>query len=135
MSLTRRDMLLLAAALPAAGGLGRDAAGAVPRRRIFVYGPGVPASLWQSLAVRQGLATGHLPMAALLLEGDRVRFARACLAGTPDLLGGVLPAADFLVLCGTAEEAGWRLREERLLRAPGQPGHVVFRMQHWRSTA
>jgi hypothetical protein len=138
MSLRRRDLLLLAAAMPAAACLASAAAavaaGRAPPRRLFVYGPGVPACVWQPLAVRQGLALRHLPVQALALEGDRVRFARACLAGAPDLIGGVLPAADFLVLSGTAEEAGLRLREERLLRSPGQPGHVVFSMRR-RGTA
>jgi hypothetical protein len=126
MSIPRREVLRMVAAMPVAAWLG-GAVAAVPARRLFVYEPRLPAALWRPLAVRQGLAAG-----ALALPGDveRVRFARACLAQGPEWIGGVLRPGDFLVLAGSAEEEGYRLREERMLRSPRQSSHVVFSMQH-----
>jgi hypothetical protein len=123
MSLMRRELLLLAAALPAAARLGATRASQPAARRLFVYDPRLPAAVWRPLAAQHGL------IEALLLEGDRVRFARACLATAPDWIGGLIRPADLLVLAGSAEEEGLRLLKERRLRRAGGPDHVFFSMQ------
>jgi hypothetical protein len=73
-----------------------------------------------------------VPVVAVAIDGDRVRFARACLAAAPRWIGGVLRPVDLLVLAGSAEEEGFRMRDERLLHLPGLTGHVVFSMQRRR---
>jgi hypothetical protein len=129
MSIQRRDLLRLAATLPAVACLTGHAQASAPGRRLFVYEPGVPASVWRALAARQGIAAAAVLVAAVAIDGDRVRFARACLATAPGWIGGVLRHADLLVLGGCAEEEGFRMYEERTLRLPGLAGHVVFGMQ------
>jgi hypothetical protein len=131
MSVQRRDLLRLAAVVPVAAWLGTRRAAAAPLWRLFVYEPRIPASVWQALAARQGLAAGSLRLEPLPADLDRVRFARACVAAAPGWIGGVLRPVDLLVLAGTAEEEGYRMWEERMLRG-SQAGLVVFAMQHRR---
>jgi hypothetical protein len=121
MSLRRRDMLRAAVVLPAVTCLCVGQAGTP--RRLFVYEPRLPEALWRPLAAGNGL------LQAVAIGGDRVRFAHACLAGSPDWLGGVLRPADLLVLVGCAEEEGLRMLNERTLLKAGGAAHLYFSMQ------
>jgi hypothetical protein len=123
MSMRRRDLLRAAAVLPAATWLAGARASEAGPRRLFVYEPRLPGELWRPLAAGQGL------LQAVPIAGDRVRFARACLASSPDWIGGVVRPADLLVLAGSAEEEGFRMLTERTGLKAGGAGHVYFSMQ------
>jgi hypothetical protein len=130
MSLKRREVLRMVAAVPAAAWLGNAVAASEAVRWLFVYDDESHASLADSLA-RRGVAAAPGSLSKLLpADGDCVRFARECLASAPEVIHGVLRPASFLVIAGTAEEAGFRAIEERMQRSPRGSGQVLFSMQH-----
>lgn len=111
-------------ASPAARAL---AAGVQPA--IFVYDGSVPeAARWASQVDQAN---------ARALAGDRVRFARALLAAAPQSIVGLTRHVDLLLLAGAAEEADYRLVEQRRSADPRPPGGrvalVAWRMQQRRN--
>lgn len=124
MSLRRRDVLQWGAALPLILPGVMHASQPADLKALFVYEPTLPAALYRRLAAQAPGSLALLPM-----QGERVRFARACLAQGPDWLGGLIRPADLLILAGTAEEAGLRLREERLVSSGRGAPHLMFTMQ------
>jgi hypothetical protein len=126
MSFPRRGFLRLLVALPGAALLrwtpAEGAGGG--SRRLFVYEAGLAESVWLPVARR------HAPMEVRPLAGDRVRFARAVLAASPQSIAGLTRHVDLLLLAGTAEEEGFRLVEQSATRlGAGQPALVFWRMQ------
>lgn len=125
MNRKRREVLQWAAAVPVATWLGRAAA-AAPARSLWVCDDERLRSLWA--------AAGAPRSCVRVLPGqvDSVRFARECLAAAPEVIQGALRAGSFLVLTGSAEEAGFRLVEEGVLAAAWPDGQtrITFRMQH-----
>jgi len=123
----RRDFLRLLGAVPGAALLGWAAARAAATHSpmVFVYEPSLPGFVWHRVAMRHRLAEFRP------LEGDRVRFARALLASAPQSIGGLTRHVDLLLLAGTAEEEGFRMREQALMEGVRgtQPALVCWIMQ------
>jgi hypothetical protein len=122
MSLKRREVLQWAAAVPVAAWMGASAA-AAPARALWVCDD-------ERLRLVLGAAGSRVKV--LPADVDCVRFARECLSATPEVIHGALRPGSFLVLSGTAEEAGFRLREEGVLSPQWPDGRtrITFSMQH-----
>jgi len=128
MSIRRRELLQWAAAVPMAAWLGRAAA--APARS-----HGVCLWVCDDERLRSLLAAAGAPRSrvrVLPADVDCVRFARECLTATPEVIHGALRGGSFLVLSGTAEEAGFRMVEEGVLPTQWQDGQarITFRMLH-----
>ena len=125
MSIRRRELLQWAAVLPVATRLGRASA-AAPVRTLCVC---------DDERLRSWLAAAGAPRSRVLVlptDVDAVRFARECLAAAPQVIHGALLPGSFLVLAGTAEEAGLRIVEEGVLASQWQDGQarISFKMLH-----
>jgi hypothetical protein len=105
MTPTRRG--LMGSALGLAGALAVPArAGIVTgRRRVALFDPASDAALAFAGAAR-GLGAD-----VRAIEGDRIRLARALLADPRGIeaVAGLGRYADFLLIAGCGEEAGWRV--------------------------
>ena len=128
MSIRRRELLQWAAAVPMAAWLGRAAA--APARS-----HGVCLWVCDDERLRSLLAAAGAPRSRVLVlptDVDAVRFARECLAAAPQVIHGALLPGSFLVLAGTAEEAGLRIVEEGVLASQWQDGQarISFKMLH-----
>jgi hypothetical protein len=127
----RREFLRFVAALPGAALLGWRPAPVVAASSpmVFVYEPSLPESVWRRVATRHG------PLEVRPLEGDRVRFARALLARAPQAISGLTRHVDLLLLAGTAEEEGFRMREQSLMESVRgrQPALVCWSMHRRRA--
>lgn len=126
MTLKRRELLQWAAAVPVATWLGQAAAAAPSERALLVCDD---PRLMRLIAAS---GTAGTQVKLLPRDAEAVRFARECLAVAPEVIHGALRAGSFLVLAGTAEEAGFRLREEGVLSPPWQDGQprITFSMRH-----
>jgi len=105
MRTSRRTMLLAAAGLPLAGGAGFARTGA--------ESAGMPLLLFDPATAEGRRFADHaraLGLAAMAIEGDRVRFTAPLLAQRPQRIVGVTRHADRLLIGGMAAEAGYRER-------------------------
>ena len=111
---TRRSILAGALAVPAVAGLPL-AASARAGKAVLLHDP--------SLAAGRRFAEAH-GGAALPIEGDRIRFARAVFEGRPAFVVGVSRPADALLIEEVAREAGYLPADDanvREMTAAAQP--------------
>jgi hypothetical protein len=100
---SRRTMLLAAAGLPLAGSAGLA--------RAELRGTDAPLLLFDPATAQGRRFADHARtagLAALAIEGDRVRFIAPLLARRPQRIVGVTRHADRLLIGGMAAEAGYR---------------------------
>lgn len=121
--LPRRSFLGLA--LGVSGGLLAGSAPAMAaldgERGVLVYDARAGERIMR--VVRGNYASVHA------LDGDRVRFARALTAKRPASISGLTRYADFVLLSGTATEAGYRLITESKHAAKGG-ALIAWTMRH-----
>lgn len=102
---SRRTMLLAAAGLPLAGSAGLA--------HVEVRSTSAPLLLFDPATAEGRRFADHaraLGLAAMAIEGDRVRFTAPLLAQRPQRIIGVTRHADQLLIGGMAAEAGYRER-------------------------
>jgi len=114
---TRRGALAGALALPAAAAVAKSAKRA-PSGTIVLYDPSFQGA--RSFAVSAQMR-GAEP---LLIEGDRIRFARAVFARMPAMVVGISRSADAVLIEDVGREAGY-------VTIPVPPG--IARLLHTKS--
>jgi hypothetical protein len=97
---TRRGALAGALALPAAAAVAKSAKRA-PSGTIVLYDPSYQGA--RSFAVSAQVRGAE----ALLIEGDRIRFARAVFARMPAMVVGISRSADAVLIEDVGREAGY----------------------------